>query len=500
MLATSGSSGRHARVSGRRSTARLAAGALAAAALLSGLAVTGFAGVANASAARVTLYATPSGGTSGCTSASPCSLSGAISVAGSSTYSGDDVTITLEHSTGLPCSASDKCTFSGTQSVSSGSEASLTIEGTATGSGSSADSVLDANGSGRAFTDSASFLVKLSNVTVTGGSANATGGGIDNNIGATMTVTDSTMSANSANDGGGIFNNGTMTVTDSTISDNNGGAYGGADGGGIYNNVGATMTVTDSTMSANSAPLDGGGIFNNSGGTMTVTDSTISDNSTASYGDGGGIFNFGSGPMTVAGSIVANQGDGGNCGGTVTDAGYNLSSDTSCGFGTGTGSKDSVTNLDLGTLRNYGGPTETVPLGFGSAAASAISGQATVSLGGTKVELCSDTSYTTASDYLANLSFVMSSLRLSHDALGYVATRVVSSLFRVRSLAGRRPVLSARDEGDRLIGDTAHLCDEVCYPAVVGDPLGVALRLGLAEPAGHRLAGDLGAPLPVRTV
>ncbi|MDA8185238.1 MAG: hypothetical protein M0035_12590, partial [Actinomycetota bacterium] len=264
-------SSRRGRVTGRRSITRLAASALAAAALASGLAVVGLAGVASATPPLIDLYATPNG--SGCTSpTSPCSLSGAINVAGSSTYSGDDVTITLEHSNGALCSASDPCTFGGTQSVRSGSEARLTIEGTATGSGSSAYSVLDAYGSGTTFTDTASFPVKLSNVTVTGGSAYSTGGGGIYNTG-TMTVTDSTISANSSDYGGGIFNNGTMTVTDSTISANSAPLYGGADGGGIYNNVGATMTVTDSTISANSAPVYGGAIFNNNGGTMTVTDS-----------------------------------------------------------------------------------------------------------------------------------------------------------------------------------------------------------------------------------
>ncbi|MCL4413736.1 MAG: hypothetical protein M1522_03150, partial [Actinobacteria bacterium] len=132
-----------ARVTGRRSITRLAASALAAAALLSGLAVVGLAGVASATPPPIILYATPNGtATSGCTSATtnPCSLAGAITAAGS--LSSDDVTITLEHSSGALCSASDKCTFSGIQSVSSGSEARLTIEGTATGSGSSAYSVL----------------------------------------------------------------------------------------------------------------------------------------------------------------------------------------------------------------------------------------------------------------------------------------------------------------------------------------------------------------------
>ena len=189
--------------------------------------------VATASTTSATLFATPGGtGTSGCTSAtmSPCSLAGAISAAGSLT--GDSVAIELEQSTGSSCSASNVCTFSGTQSVGSGSEAKLTIEGTATGSGSSAYSVLDAGVPGTTFTDSATFPVKLSNVTVTGGSAYSVldgrggpryyrGGGIYNTSAAPLTVVDSTISGNTTGDsgGGGIYNtSAALTVVDSTIS------------------------------------------------------------------------------------------------------------------------------------------------------------------------------------------------------------------------------------------------------------------------------------------
>ena len=426
MLATSGSSGRHARVSGRRGTARLAAGALAAAALLSGLAVTGFAGVASATPGPIILYATPGGQANGtatgaCTSATsnPCSLSGAITAAGS--LNGAAVTIELEHSNGALCSASGPCAFSGTQSVSSGSEVRLTIEGTGTGSGSSAYSVLDAGVPGTTFTDSATFPVKLSNVTVTGGSAYSVldgggpryhrGGGIYNTS-AALTVVDSTISGNTTGDsgGGGIYNTGTVSVVDSTISGNF--ATSGGSGGGIFNAAG-TVSVVDSTISGNTTGDSGGGgggIYNT--GTVSVVDSTISGNAaTASGARAGGIYNaagiasvvdstisgnaaawgdgfYGSG--ILAGSIVAgNSGSPSNCSIRVTDAGYNLSSDTSC-FGSTPSGNGSISNasLDLGTLGNYGGPTETVPLGFGSAAASAISGQATVTLGGATYDLC----------------------------------------------------------------------------------------------------------------
>ena len=370
------------------------------------------------------LFATPNGtGTSGCatnptsTSTSQCSLAGAISAAGSLTD--DSVVIELEYSNGSSCSASSVCAFIGTQSVTSGKEASLTIEGTGTGSGSSADSVLNGNNLGTTFTDSATFPVTLDNVEVTGGKVvsytigrgvfASTGGGIYNY--GTMTVADSTISGNTAitDLGGGIYNHsGTMTVTDSTISGN---TAGGAGGGGIYNHSG-TMTVTDSTISGNKATSSGargGGIYNY--GTMTVTGSTISGNTSGGYG--GGIYN--NNPATLAGTIVAGNtatsGDNGCAAGggyTITDAGYNLSNGTSCGFGTASpvppGSKDSA-SLDLATaLARNGGPTKTIALGSASAANTAISSPSTATAALASVNLCSDTSFATASGFLANLA------------------------------------------------------------------------------------------------
>jgi hypothetical protein len=88
------------------------------------------------------------------------------------------------------------------------------------------------------------------------------GGGIFN--GGTLTVSNTTLSGNSASGsfpfsgfGGGIFNRlGTLTVTNSTLSDNSA-TVGGGNGGGISNNLG-TVTVTNSTLSGNSATVGGG--------------------------------------------------------------------------------------------------------------------------------------------------------------------------------------------------------------------------------------------------
>jgi hypothetical protein len=71
-------------------------------------------------------------------------------------------------------------------------------------------------------------------------------------------------------------------------------------------------------------------------------------------------------------TILATSGSGGNCSGTITDAGYNISDDLSCGF-SATGSHDSTDpKLDPAGLSNNGGPTETIALLDGSPAIDAI--------------------------------------------------------------------------------------------------------------------------------
>ena len=112
----------------------------------------------------------------------------------------------------------------------------------------------------------------------------------------TITVQNGRMTG-SGNLGGGIYNAGTVTVTNSTLSGNSA-DYG---GGGIANYCG-TLTVTNSTLSGNSAnTYEGGGIYNYYG-TVTVTGSTLSDNSA---GNGGAISS--NNTMTIANSVFSDN-------------------------------------------------------------------------------------------------------------------------------------------------------------------------------------------------
>ena len=187
------------------------------------------------------------------------------------------------------------------------------------------------------------------------------GGGVFNYQG-TVIINNSTITGNrSEGQGGGVDNfSGTMTISNSTISENK--AVGGS---GISN--GGTLTISNSTISRNmaiSTHTSGGGILNYA--TVTLSNSTISDNSSDR---GGGIDNLGTSKVTLRNSIVAHHPDGGDCHGTMTSNGYNLSDDKTCKFFNRGDIND--TDPKLGRLQNNGGPTRTHALLPGSPAIDA---------------------------------------------------------------------------------------------------------------------------------
>ena len=235
-----------------------------------------------------------------------------------------------------------------------------TITSTVTVDGGSQNPTISGNRQVRVFDVNSSATLTLNNLTVANGSAPGNGGGVDNH-GGKLVVNNSTFSGNSAaGGGGGILNGGTLTVSNSTFSGNSAGLS----GGGIFNSSNGTLTVNNSTLSGNSAS-NGGGIFIDSGTSTTVNNSTLSGNSAS---NGGGIFNRSG--ATLKNTIVAkdNTSTGGDCiGGGITDGGYNLSSDNSCGFDP---SKHSLVNTNpmLGALTDNGGRTKTHALLTGSPA------------------------------------------------------------------------------------------------------------------------------------
>jgi hypothetical protein len=137
-------------------------------------------------------------------------------------------------------------------------------------------------------------------------------------------------------------------------------------GGAILND--GTLTVTNSTLSANQATgalgLGFGGAIRNDG-TLTVTNSTFSGNqANAGVGAAGGaIYNTG-GTVSLKGSILADSTPD-NCNTTLT-ASYSLADDDTC-FTNGSSGNMVVTptsavGLDPLGLQNNGGPTQTIAL------------------------------------------------------------------------------------------------------------------------------------------
>jgi hypothetical protein len=243
--------------------------------------------------------------------------------------------------------------LSGTITLTTGE---LAVNKDLTIAGPGADVVtVSGNHASRVFDIGATFTVDIAGLTIADGSlTNAGYGGGIYNQGA-LSVTDCTLSGNSAPySGGGIGNVGTLTVTDCTLSGNSA-PY---SGGGI-GNIG-TLTVTDCTLSGNSAGFDGG-VYNV--GTLTVTDCTLSGNS-AGY-SGGGIANYGTTATSkntiLAGNTAPSSPD---MSGLLNSQGHNLIGDGTGGSGYDptdlVGMSDNPINPKLGPLQDNGGPTPTM--------------------------------------------------------------------------------------------------------------------------------------------
>jgi len=74
--------------------------------------------------------------------------------------------------------------------------------------------------------------------------------------GKTVIISDITVADGSANNGGGIYNEGTLTLCNCTVSGNTVPLY----GGGICNT--GTLTMSLCTISGNTYSISGGGIYN----------------------------------------------------------------------------------------------------------------------------------------------------------------------------------------------------------------------------------------------
>ncbi|HEX9221662.1 MAG TPA: right-handed parallel beta-helix repeat-containing protein, partial [Gemmatimonadaceae bacterium] len=215
-----------------------------------------------------------------------------------------------------------------------------------------------------------SGALTLTDCTISGNSADGGGAAIFNLPGKTVAIDNCTLSNNTAvaigeydTVGGAIWNSsndlsdpslrvsGTVTVTNSTIANNS--ANGGA---GIYNE--GTLVVSDTTVSGNTATAGfedlgvGGGIINDLFGSVTLTNVTVSNNSAEGlYGYGGGLVT--SNVATVTGSTFS-----GNSPEAINnDTTLTLTNSTIWG-----NKRDGLVSLGFAPGNGYGYPQSSVTL------------------------------------------------------------------------------------------------------------------------------------------
>jgi len=214
----------------------------------------------------------------------------------------------------------------------------------------------------RIFTVDSGATVGIAGLTVSNGQDS----GISN--AGTLTLSDATISDNSAGEGGGLYNSGTATVTACTFTRN----YGDWSGSALYN-VG-TLTLSNSTVSGNTCSSTddwwGGYGCIGSEGTTLITSCTISGNT----GNSGGIFTDWAGyigTLKLRNTIVTGN-TFSDIVGDIVSLGHNLIGSTSYSNGVRPDLGDQLNvNPLLGPLQDNGGPTFTQALFPGSPAIDA---------------------------------------------------------------------------------------------------------------------------------
>ena len=156
--------------------------------------------------------------------------------------------------------------------------------------------IIDAQGKTRIFYCTGKNIT-IKNIILKNGYTEKNGGAIDN-IGE-LTITESTLTENTARKGGGaIRNDNRLTITWSALTENRARTWGGA----VYNDKG-DLTITDSTLTGNVAKgnYGRGGAIYKSRGELTIARSTFTGNMAQEYG--GAIHNS-EGRLTITESAL----------------------------------------------------------------------------------------------------------------------------------------------------------------------------------------------------
>jgi predicted outer membrane repeat protein len=164
--------------------------------------------------------------------------------------------------------------------------------------------------------------VNIGNVTLSGGAAD-NGGAIYMGNGLTLEIHDSTLrdnSASGASGGGAIAAVGTLVLGGSTLFNNTATAGGGA----VYGFSGSDIRMVNTTISGNSANQGGG--LSSGGASLDLVHSTITGNTAP---EGGALRSVNS-TVTLTNSILANSAGDADCSASITTfvpSGVNLLED-----------------------------------------------------------------------------------------------------------------------------------------------------------------------------
>jgi CSLREA domain-containing protein len=213
----------------------------------------------------------------------------------------------------------------------------------------------------------------LKRVTVIGNTGReAGGGGVYVHSTGSLNLVESTIANNHALAGGGLYLCGPTTIVRSVIYGNS--AF---EGAGISVCPGVAVSVTNATISGNSANGQGGGLLVS--GSATLTNVTVAYNSAA----GGGGLSIGSAGSARLGNtmVVYSSQSGGNCGGArplLIKRGHDLDDDGSCGFPNNGDNWPNTpdSKVNLGPFQNNGGLTLTH--GFTAASSAIDSGDGSI--------------------------------------------------------------------------------------------------------------------------
>jgi CSLREA domain-containing protein len=235
------------------------------------------------------------------------------------------------------------------------------------------DTVVSNNeaGAGGGGIENAATRVTFTGVLITGNRATLDGGGIESQGSGAFTIVDTTISGNTAENGGGFADaaDGSTHMERTLIWDNR--ALIGLNddsglGGGIYSLGDAEASYENVTITANLGQVRGGGFYVDADAGVRVENSTIVGNSSPiASGAGGeiGSINFPIMPslsVIFRNTIVAGNLLGANCSFAIGSEGGNLQGDTSCHF---SGLKDrTASDPGLDAVADNGGPTMTMAI------------------------------------------------------------------------------------------------------------------------------------------